>query len=283
MCIIIDGKATAAKIRLKLKSECDNIFSVYKKRPKLAIVLVGNNSASEIYVNSKEKACSEVGIDSVVIRLPEEIDQSTVEEKIRELCIDPEINGLIVQLPLPDHINSEKMLELIPFEKDVDGLTSISAGRAFHGEECLLPCTPKGIIALFKEYKIPLQGKNAVIIGRSNLVGKPLSVLLLNENCTITICHSKTNNLYEYTKRADLIIVAIGKDRFLNGADIKTGATVIDVGINRSKDGLHGDVDFDSVKNIAGYVTPVPGGVGPMTVAMLLQNTIEAFYIQNKK
>lgn len=281
MSVVIDGKATAAKIRASVKNDCDKIFAVHGKRPKLAIVLVGDNPASQIYVASKERACAEVGMESVVVRLPENSDQNTVEKTVSELCLDETINGVMVQLPLPKTLNEKPVLELIPFEKDVDGLTSANAGRLFHGEKCLVPCTPKGVIALLKEYDIPLSGKNAVIIGRSNLVGKPLSILLLNENCTVTVCHSKTERLSDFTKKADILVVAIGKDRFVKSDMVKPDAVVIDVGINRTEDGLHGDVDYQSVKEIVGYITPVPGGVGPMTVAMLLQNTVEAFNPQN--
>lgn len=281
MSVVIDGKATAAKIRASVKNDCDKIFAVHGKRPKLAIVLVGDNPASQIYVASKERACAEVGMESVVVRLPENSDQNTVEKTVSELCLDETINGVMVQLPLPKTLNEKPVLELIPFEKDVDGLTSANAGRLFHGEKCLVPCTPKGVIALLKEYDIPLSGKNAVIIGRSNLVGKPLSILLLNENCTVTVCHSKTESLSDFTKKADILVVAIGKDRFVKSDIVKPDAVVIDVGINRTEDGLHGDVDYQSVKEIVGYITPVPGGVGPMTVAMLLQNTVEAFNLQN--
>ena len=281
MSVVIDGKTTAAKIRASVKNDCDKIFAVHGKRPKLAIVLVGDNPASQIYVASKERACAEVGMESVVVRLPENSDQNTVEKTVSELCLDETINGVMVQLPLPKTLNEKPVLELIPFEKDVDGLTSANAGRLFHGEKCLVPCTPKGVIALLKEYDIPLSGKNAVIIGRSNLVGKPLSILLLNENCTVTVCHSKTESLSDFTKKADILVVAIGKDRFVKSDMVKPDAVVIDVGINRTEDGLHGDVDYQSVKEIVGYVTPVPGGVGPMTVAMLLQNTVEAFNLQN--
>ena len=281
MSVVIDGKATAAKIRASVKNDCDKIFAVHGKRPKLAIVLVGDNPASQIYVASKERACAEVGMESVVVRLPENSDQNTVEKTVSELCLDETINGVMVQLPLPKTLNDKPVLELIPFEKDVDGLTSANAGRLFHGEKCLVPCTPKGVIALLKEYDIPLSGKNAVIIGRSNLVGKPLSILLLNENCTVTVCHSKTESLSDFTKKADILVVAIGKDRFVKSDIVKPDAVVIDVGINRTEDGLHGDVDYQSVKEIVGYITPVPGGVGPMTVAMLLQNTVEAFNLQN--
>ena len=281
MSVVIDGKATAAKIRASVKNDCDKIFAVHGKRPKLAIVLVGDNPASQIYVASKERACAEVGMESVVVRLPENADQNIVEKTVSELCLDETINGVMVQLPLPKTLNENPVLELIPFEKDVDGLTSANAGRLFHGEKCLVPCTPKGVIALLKEYDIPLSGKNAVIIGRSNLVGKPLSILLLNENCTVTVCHSKTESLSDFTKKADILVVAIGKDRFVKSDMVKPDAVVIDVGINRTEDGLHGDVDYQSVKEIVGYITPVPGGVGPMTVAMLLQNTVEAFNLQN--
>lgn len=281
MSVVIDGKTTAAKIRASVKNDCDKIFAVHGKRPKLAIVLVGDNPASQIYVASKERACAEVGMESVVVRLPENSDQNTVEKTVSELCLDETINGVMVQLPLPKTLNEKPVLELIPFEKDVDGLTSANAGRLFHGEKCLVPCTPKGVIALLKEYDIPLSGKNAVIIGRSNLVGKPLSILLLNENCTVTVCHSKTESLSDFTKKADILVVAIGKDRFVKSDMVKPDAVVIDVGINRTEDGLHGDIDYQSVKEIVGYITPVPGGVGPMTVAMLLQNTVEAFNLQN--
>lgn len=281
MSVVIDGKATAAKIRASVKNDCDKIFAVHGKRPKLAIVLVGDNPASQIYVASKERACAEVGMESVVVRLPENSDQNTVEKIVSELCLDETINGVMVQLPLPKTLNEKPVLELIPFEKDVDGLTSANAGRLFHGEKCLVPCTPKGVIALLKEYDIPLSGKNAVIIGRSNLVGKPLSILLLNENCTVTVCHSKTESLSDFTKKADILVVAIGKDRFVKSDMVKPDAVVIDVGINRTEDGLHGDIDYQSVKEIVGYITPVPGGVGPMTVAMLLQNAVEAFNLQN--
>ena len=281
MSVVIDGKATAAKIRASVKNDCDKIFAVHGKRPKLAIVLVGDNPASQIYVASKERACAEVGMESVVVRLPENSDQNTVEKTVSELCLDETINGVMVQLPLPKTLNEKPVLELIPFEKDVDGLTSANAGRLFHGEKCLVPCTPKGVIALLKEYDIQLSGKNAVIIGRSNLVGKPLSILLLNENCTVTVCHSKTERLSDFTKKADILVIAIGKDRFVKSDMVKPDAVVIDVGINRTEDGLHGDVDYQSVKEIVGYITPVPGGVGPMTVAMLLQNTVEAFNFQN--
>ena len=208
MSVVIDGKATAAKIRASVKNDCDKIFAVHGKRPKLAIVLVGDNPASQIYVASKERACAEVGMESVVVRLPENSDQNTVEKTVSELCLDETINGVMVQLPLPKTLNEKPVLELIPFEKDVDGLTSANAGRLFHGEKCLVPCTPKGVIALLKEYDIPLSGKNAVIIGRSNLVGKPLSILLLNENCTVTVCHSKTERVSDFTKKADILVVA---------------------------------------------------------------------------
>ena len=283
MSTIIDGKATATKIRAEVKNQCDEIYAAFGRQPELAIVLVGDNPASQIYVSSKERACAEVGMNSVVVRLPENAKQSDVEKAVSELCRNKDVNGVMVQLPLPKNLDEKTVLESIPFEKDVDGLTSDNAGRLFHGEKCLIPCTPKGVIALLKEYGIPLCGKNAVIVGRSNLVGKPLSILLLNENCTVTVCHSKTADLSDYTKKADILVVAIGKDRFIKSDMVKPGVVVVDVGINRTEDGLHGDVDFQSVKEIADYITPVPGGVGPMTVAMLLQNTVEAFHIQNGK
>lgn len=280
MSIIIDGKAVAAEVRSRIKAKCAEIVANGGKRPKLAILLVGNNPASEVYVSSKEKACAETGMESLVVRLPVDSPSEKIIGAVDNLCSDETIDGVMVQLPLPDGIDPKPVLDRIPFEKDVDGLNSASAGRAFHGEKCLIPCTPKGIVRLLKEYEIPLAGKHAVIIGRSNLVGKPMSILLLNENCTVTICHSKTENLASYAKNADILVVAVGKPHFVTGDMIKKGAAVIDVGISRTEQGLKGDVDFDSAIEVAGYVTPVPGGVGPMTVAMLLENTLEALTLK---
>jgi len=279
MSVLIDGKAVAAKIRTQIKAQCEQIFLRDGKRPKLAIVFAGNNPASQIYVSSKEKACAEVGMESIVLRLPEDITQEYLQNAVNDLCNDITVNGVMVQLPLPHGIDPKPILESIPFEKDVDGLSAVSAGKSFHDENCLLPCTPKGIVCLLKEYNVPLAGKHAVIIGRSNLVGKPLSVLLLKENCTVTVCHSKTENLKSFTQSADILVAAVGKPRFITEDMIKPGATVIDVGINRTEQGLCGDVD-DKVKDIAGLITPVPGGVGPMTVTMLMQNTVEAYDYQ---
>lgn len=276
---LIDGKAVAAKIRAEIKTQCEEIYVRDGKRPKLAIVFAGNNPASQIYVSSKEKACAEAGMDSIVLRLPEDVTQEDLQKAVKDLCDDTSVNGVMVQLPLPDGIDSKPILESIPFEKDVDGLSAISAGRAFHDEKCLVPCTPKGIICLLKECNVPLAGKHAVIVGRSNLVGKPLSVLLLKENCTVTVCHSKTENLQSFTLSADILVSAVGKPCFIKKDMVKQGATVIDVGINRTEHGLVGDVD-DSVKEIAGLITPVPGGVGPMTVTMLMLNTVEAYDYQ---
>lgn len=280
MSIIIDGKAVAAEVRSQIKEKCAEIVANGGKTPKLAILLVGNNPASEVYVSSKEKACAETGIESLVVRLPENSEIDEIICAVDKLCADETIDGVMVQLPLPGGIDAKPVLDRIPFEKDVDGLNSASAGRAFHGEKCLIPCTPKGIVRLLKKYEVPLAGKHAVIIGRSNLVGKPMSILLLNENCTVTICHSKTENLEAYTKSADILVVAVGKPGFVTGDMIKKGAAVIDVGISRTEHGLKGDVDFDSALEAAGYITPVPGGVGPMTVAMLLENTLEALALK---
>lgn len=280
MSIIIDGKAVAAEVRSQIKEKCAEIVANGGKTPKLAILLVGNNPASEVYVSSKEKACAETGIESLVVRLPENSEIDEIIRAVDKLCADETIDGVMVQLPLPGGIDAKPVLDRIPFEKDVDGLNSVSAGRAFHGEKCLIPCTPKGIVRLLKKYEVPLAGKHAVIIGRSNLVGKPMSILLLNENCTVTICHSKTENLETYTKSADILVVAVGKPGFVTGDMIKKGAAVIDVGISRTERGLKGDVDFDSACEAAGYITPVPGGVGPMTVAMLLENTLEALALK---
>lgn len=278
---IIDGKSVSSDIRAQLGAECAELYRLNGKKPKLAIVLVGDNPASLIYVSSKERACAEIGIESLVVRLGASITQFELCSAIDELAQENEINGIMLQLPLPKGLNAKEAIERIPASKDVDGLTAVNAGMLFHSIDTLYPCTPKGIICLLKQYSVNLEGARAVIIGRSNLVGKPIALMLLNENCTVTVCHSKTKNIFDVTKEADIIVVAVGVPNFLKGDAIKEGAIVIDVGINRVDGKICGDVHFESVKRVASLITPVPGGVGPMTVAMLMDNTVQAFCAQN--
>lgn len=272
---IIDGKAISAKIREELKQE---VLTLKQQGivPGLAVVLVGNDLASHTYVNNKEKGCLEIGIYSQVFRLKEETAQEELHELIHKLNKDSAIHGILVQLPLPKHLDALAALREIDPNKDVDGLHVVTAGRLMVGEKGFLPCTPKGIIELIKSTGEEIAGKNAVVIGRSNIVGKPAALLLLNENATVTICHSKTKNLAEICKNADILVAAIGVPKFVKKEFIKPGAIVIDVGTARLDGKLCGDVDFEEVKAKAGYITPVPGGVGPMTITMLLSNTVFA-------
>lgn len=277
---IIDGKKTAQKIRSELKLEIQNL----KIKPELRVILVGNNPASQIYVKNKEKYASEVGIKSETIRLPEDITEEKLLKQIKKLNKDKHINGILVQLPLPSHINEFSVINAITPEKDVDGFTIYNKGLLSIGKPALTPCTPLGIIELLKQYKIKIASKNAVVIGRSNIVGKPMAQLLLNEDATVTICHSKTKNLAEITSNADILISAVGKPKFIGKKYVKKDATVIDVAMNRDTKNNRwvGDVDFDNVSKVAKFITPVPGGVGPMTIAMLLKNTVQAYKIQKK-
>jgi len=270
---LLDGKRIAAEIRQELHGE----VSEMKQKPSLAVILVGNNSASEVYVKGKIKACEEVGIHSYSYRLPENSTQKEVEKLVSSLIKKKEINGVLVQLPLPKALDADKILNLIPPEKDVDGFSPLNFGKVALGEKGVSACTPLGVIELLSRYNIGIAGKHAVIVGRSKIVGRPLAMLLLNRDATVTICHSKTQNLKEECFRADILIAAIGRERFITADMVKNGAVVVDVGINRAEDGkLYGDVDFENIKEKAAYITPVPGGVGPMTIAMLLKNTVEA-------
>ena len=270
---LLDGKRVASEIRQELRAE----VSKMKQKPSLAVVLVGNDPASEVYVKGKIKACEEVGILSYSYRLPENSTQKEVEKLVASLVKKKGINGILVQLPLPKGLDADKILGLIPSEKDVDGFSPVNFGKIALGEDGVSACTPLGIIELLKRYEIDIAGKHAVVVGRSKIVGRPLSMLLLNRDATVTICHSKTQNLKEECLRADILIAAIGKDRFITADMVKEGAVVVDVGINRSENGkLYGDVDFENAKEKAAYITPVPGGVGPMTIAMLLKNTVDA-------
>lgn len=244
--------------------------------PGLAVILVGDDPASQIYVRNKGLACEKVGMHSLTIRMPEHTDQQTLETKIRELNADASIHGILVQLPLPKQLDEAAALAAITPEKDVDGFHILNAGRLFTGQRGVVACTPKGAMAMIRRTGLGLAGKEAVVVGRSNIVGKPMAMLLLDANCTVTVCHSRTCNLAEHTRRADILVAAVGKPRMITADMVKPGAVVIDVGINRVDGKVVGDVDFDAVKEVAGWITPVPGGVGRMTIAMLLENTLEA-------
>lgn len=270
---IISGKELSSKIRGELKEKI-TALKENGKNISLAVVLVGNDSASQVYVKNKIKACEEVGIKSYSYTLPEDTSQEKLEELVKAICEDDNVNGLLVQLPLPRHLDSEKVLKLIPKEKDVDGFSLENTGALVKGEEALISCTPFGVMKMFEDNNISLKGKNAVVVGRSNIVGKPMAMLLLNADATVTVCHSKTENLKDICLSADILVVAIGKAKFITADMVKDGAVVIDVGMDRDENGkLCGDVDFDGVKEKASYITPVPGGVGPMTITMLMYNT----------
>ncbi len=273
---IIDGKALASKIKEKIKDRAIEFEMKSGRKIGLAVIKAGDDSASEIYVRNKIKACEACDIASYSYYFDGNVTQSQLEELISALNADGRVDGILVQLPLPKHIDSRAALSLILPQKDADGFHVVNAGKLFLGEHNgTVACTPRGIIELIKSTGISICGKHAVVIGRSNIVGKPVAQLLLDENATVTVCHSKTRDLKEITKTADILVAAVGKKKFVTADMVKPGAVVIDVGMNRDAEGLFGDVDFDSVKDIAGYITPVPGGVGPMTIAMLLQNTVD--------
>ncbi len=272
--VILDGKALSEKIRKGLIQE---VAGLKRKGivPHLSIVLAGNNPASEVYVKSKLSKAVEIGIKAELVRLPADVKGKELLEKIKELNQDKRITGFIVQLPLPGKID-HKILESVSPEKDVDGFHPLNAGLLAAGRARFIPATPKGIMRLLEEYKIKLEGKRAVVVGRSDIVGKPVAMLLLQKDCTVTICHSKTRDLAEITRQADILVAAVGKAGLITGDMVKEGAAVVDVGTSSVKGKLVGDVDFEGVKGKAGWITPVPGGVGPMTVAMLLENTVQA-------
>lgn len=281
MATILDGKATAAIIRAEIKNEIAEFYKKYRVSPGLAVVLVGEDPASAVYVRNKHRACTEVGIYSEMHVLPADTTEEKLLSLIEQLNQDKRIHGILVQLPLPKHISEKRVLHAIAPNKDVDAFHPWNVGQLFLGEPTFLPCTPAGIITLLHHYGISPDGKRCVVVGRSNIVGKPMAMLLLAENGTVSICHSHTQNLAAYTRDADILVVAVGKPLFMTGEMIKKGAVVIDVGIHRSSEGkLCGDVDFSSVEPHAGAITPVPGGVGPMTIAMLLRNTLRAAMLQ---
>lgn len=280
---IIDGKQLAKKTREKLRYEVEEL----KKegiQPKLAVIMVGDNSASQIYVRNKSKACNDVGIEFEEHLLPSTTKQDELLDLIEKLNNNKEINGILLQSPIPDGLDINEAFRKISPEKDVDGFHPVNVGKLVLGQDTFVSCTPYGVMKMFEEYNIDLEGKNAVVIGRSNIVGKPMSQCLLNKNATVTICHSRTRNLPEITKNADILVSAIGKPEFVTADMVKDGAVVIDVGINRTEEGkLKGDVDFENVSKKASYITPVPGGVGPMTIAMLMNNVVKATKNQSKK
>ena len=275
--ILIDGKKTAANLRNELKETVTNLKSKYNTVPGLTVILVGEDGPSKIYVKNKEKSAIEVGINSEVIRYPANLEEKVLIDKINELNNNNKVSGILVQLPLPKHINKKKIIETIDPKKDVDGFHPVNVGNLSSGYDSNIPCTPLGCSLLIKQVEKNLSGKHAVVIGRSNLNGKPMTQLLLKENCTVTITHSKTKNLKTECLRADIIIAAVGIPKLVKGDWVKKDAIIIDVGINKTDSGLVGDVDFDEVSKVAKAITPVPGGVGPMTIACLLKNTIECF------
>lgn len=271
MTVIMNGKELAEKIYTQIKNEVLEL----NKKPTLAVIITKDNEAGKIYVRNKQKACEKTGIKSLTIELDSDVTENVLLEKIKNLNEDETVNAILVQLPLPRHIDAEKVLNAISPYKDADGFHYINAGKMFTGQiPCSVACTPKGIIRLLDEYKIKLEGLNAVVIGRSNIVGKPIAQLLQQRNATVTVCHSKTKNISYYTKNADLIVCATGQPKFLTADMIKDDVVVIDVGISRIDGKLCGDVDFENVKEKTSFITPVPGGVGPMTVAMLIENTL---------
>ena len=273
---LINGKELAKKIRGELKVEVDNL----RKDgiiPKLAVIMVGNDKASEVYVRNKSKACNEIGIEFEEFLLDSNIKQEELIELIKKLNNRKDVHGILLQSPIPEYLNIREAFDTIDYRKDVDGFNPINIGKLAIGEDAFVSCTPYGVIKMLEEYNIPIEGKRAVIIGRSNIVGKPLIQCLLNKNATVTICHSRTKNIDEITKEADILIAALGKPKFVKENMVKENAVVIDVGINRNEEGkLVGDVDFENVSKKASYITPVPGGVGPMTIAMLMNNVVKA-------
>jgi methylenetetrahydrofolate dehydrogenase (NADP+)/methenyltetrahydrofolate cyclohydrolase len=283
MAVILNGKELSEKIRGELKEEVAALKERFGRAPTLAVVLVGNDPASEIYVRNKIKACQKVGINSLDLKLPKETTQEELNRRVKELNDSPEVDGIIVQLPLPKHLSCREVINLISPEKDVDGFHPVNAGKCMLGlyEEGLMPCTPAGVMKILESYQIELQGKNAVMVGHSNIVGKPLANMLLNANATVSVCHVYTKDLKSYTKEADVLCVATGVPHLIKADMVKEGAVVIDIGISRVNGKIVGDVDFEAVKEKASAITPVPGGVGPMTITMLLYNTVKAFKMRH--
>ena len=281
MAQIIDGKALSLSLKEEMRSRVEALADKYGRRPCLAVIMVGDNPASHSYIRGKVKAAEFVGIDSKVLEFPENISERELLSAIENLNEDDGVDGILVQLPLPKHISEDKVIDAIAKEKDVDGFHVLNVGSLWIGDKCIVPCTPKGCIHLIKSTGIDIKGKLAVVVGRSNIVGKPVAKLLLDENATVVIAHSRTADLKALTLQADILVVAVGKENVVTADMVKPGAVVIDVGMNRNAEGkLCGDVDFAGVSEVAGWITPVPGGVGPMTIAMLMKNTIECFLLR---
>ncbi len=281
MANIIDGKAISLAIKDEVKAQIPELEAKYGRKPCLCVIIVGENPASQVYVRNKVKAAEYVGMKSMLLRLPEETPEADLLATIQKLNVDDEVDGILVQLPLPKHISEDKVIDAIAKEKDVDGFHVLNVGSLWIGDKCIVPCTPKGCIHLIKSTGIDIKGKLAVVVGRSNIVGKPVAKLLLDENATVVIAHSRTADLKAITRQADILVVAVGKENVVTADMVKPGAVVIDVGMNRNAEGkLCGDVDFAGVSEVAGWITPVPGGVGPMTIAMLMKNTVECFLLR---
>lgn len=282
MAVILDGKALSAKFRQNIKDETAALKEKTGKAPGIAVILAGDDAASSVYVNSKEKAAIECGFYSVVERISADVTTSDVLKLVEKYNNDEKIHGILVQLPLPSACDEKTILRAIRAEKDVDGFHPYNVGLLNIGEDCLMPCTPFGVMNMMADYGIEIAGKNAVVVGRSNIVGKPIAAMLLKANATVTVCHSKTKDLSGVCAKADILVAAIGKAKFIKKEFVKDGAVVIDVGINRVDGKLCGDVDFEDVKDKCSYITPVPGGVGPMTITTLMQNTLKAFKVIEK-
>lgn len=279
----IDGKLLAARLRGEIKIDAEKFERDYGRKIGLAVILAGENPASKVYVRNKIKACEETGIKSMEYYLPDSVSTDELVELVKTLNADESVDGLLVQLPLPVGVDEKAVLGAVTPEKDVDGFHAVNAGNLLLGNPCLAACTPSGIMELIKSTGTTISGKHAVVVGRSNIVGKPIALMLLGENATVTICHSRTQNLAFYTREADILVVAIGKKEFITGDMIKQGSIVIDVGMNREDGKLYGDVEYASASEKAAYITPVPGGVGPMTITMLLKNTVKAAYFGKKQ
>lgn len=283
--MIIDGKLLSAKLKAQMAEQVVALKEQYGRVPSLAVILVGENPASQSYVRGKIKACAECGFESILTTMPESVSEQELLAEIAKLNADERVDGVLVQLPLPRHINEEKVIDAIALEKDVDGFHPDNVANLWLGKPCIKPCTPKGVMRMIEECGFDVAGCNAVVVGRSNIVGKPMAKLLLDANATVTIAHSRTKNLAEVTSKADILIAAVGRARMITAEMVKEGAIVIDVGVNRDAETgkLCGDVDFEGVRDKAAHITPVPGGVGPMTITMLMQNTIECFLNRQNK
>ena len=279
---IIDGKKVSAEVKSKVKKQTEELIARHGITPGLAVVIVGDDPASRVYVNNKKKACEAVGFKSEEYALPAETSQEELLELVNTLNGKKDINGILVQLPLPKHLDDKSVIAAISSERDVDAFHAVNVGKIMLGEYDFLPCTPAGVMEMLHHYEIPVEGKECVVIGRSNIVGKPMAMLLLHDNGTVTICHSRTKNLREVCARADILVAAVGIPKFVKADMVKDGAVVIDVGMDRDENGkLCGDVDFENVKDKCSFITPVPGGVGPMTIATLMKNTLKACKLQN--